>query len=684
MSDFDFASELLGSKRKREDEVTPTEQVDFASQLISDRRALTPEVGGGRFPGLQETLTAISSPQMGADVGTAFVGGIPTDKQAAIKFFAKKRGLPTSRYRVVDGEIAYQADDGKFYKEIAGPAATAAYYAPDVLEAAPGLIAGTATAPLMLGGPLGMATSVGITGGTDAMSNLLRQLVSKQVSGQQVSPGQVALSGAIGGVAQSVPGVAKVVNERNLVRDIATINRPEALALIRKANQQGVFLTPAEITDLSSLLAQQKVAGNLPSSTKTMQTMYKDREVKQIRPAVENFLASISPVSDVAEAGAKGQKALTQAKTMIEEEIDAITEPIYRDAFAQSVPVDVSPVVSKIDEYLKTAKGSQEKTLLRIKELLYTDKPRLNEAGDVVMQKALDDRLPALQNAKFAIDSMFKEDSFTSMDKKIKGQLTNLQQQLVEQMGKENPAYIKANKAFADASKPLDRFSQSKAGLSLTAVSPDNLNQFAKRLFESNSVPAIRYAKEQIQKADPDAWDAVTRAYMQDVWTNAKTPAKNQRGMKLDTGNSWQNMLLGDENTRAAIRAALSPQQYGALTDLASVLEASARVQKLGSDTAFNTEILKQWKQQAKGDPVAMAAIGAGTLLQPQNWGKMVADWAVERRFANDADKIAQIITSPDGINRLKELRQMSPTSAQRWALTAQLLSRYGIIEQKD
>ena len=86
---------------------------------------------------------------------------------------------------------------------------------------------------------------------------------------------------------------------------------------------------------------------------------------------------------------------------------------------------------------------------------------------------------------------------------------------------------------------------------------------------------------------------------------------------------------------------------------------------------------MKQWKEQAKGDPVAMAAIGGGTLLQPQNWGKMIADWAVERRFANDADKLASIITSPDGISRLKELRQMSPTSAKRWALTGQLLSPF-------
>lgn len=684
MSEFDFASELLGSKRKREDEVAPTENVDFASQLISGRRALTPEVGGGRFPGLQEALTAISSPQMGADVPTAFVGGIPTDKQAAIKFFAEKRGLPTSRYRVVDGEIAYQADDGKFYKEIAGPAATTAYYTPDILEMIPGLATGIATAPLVLGGPVGVGTSMAATGGVDALTNLLRQQIGQQVGGQDINLGQVALSGLIGGGTQAVPAVAKAMNQRNLVRDIATIDQRSARELINKANQQGIFLTPAEITNLSSLMGQQKILGNVPASSQKLNTMYQQREVQQIRPAVENFLANISPVSDVAEAGAKGQKSLQAAKDLMETERAAIADPIYADAFAQSVPVDVAPVIGKIDDYLKTAKGSQRSMLLKMKDLLYTDKPRLNDAGDVVMEKALDDRLPALQNSKFEIDKMFKDESFTSMDKKIQAQLTDLQQELVAQMGKENPAYIEANKAFAEASKPLERFAQSKAGLSLTAVSPDNLNQFATRLFESNSVPAIRYAKQQIQKVDPDAWDAVTRAYMQDVWTKAKTPAKNQRGMKLDTGNNWRNMLIGDENSQAALRAALSPQQFQALTDLTSVLEASARVQKLGSDTAFNTEILKQWKEQAKGDPIAMAAIGGGTLLQPQNWGKMIADWAVERRFANDADKLANIITSPDGISRLKELRQMSPTSAKRWALTGQLLNRYGIIEQKD
>jgi hypothetical protein len=141
---------------------------------------------------------------------------------------------------------------------------------------------------------------------------------------------------------------------------------------------------------------------------------------------------------------------------------------------------------------------------------------------------------------------------------------------------------------------------------------------------------------------------------------------------------------LGDAARQRAVAAALGPQQFQALRDLADVLQAAARVPKLGSDTAFNQEILRQMKAEAKGDPVAMLAGATGTLLQPQNWGKMVSDWAVERRFANDAENLAKIITDPDGINKLRQLRQMSPTDARRWAGLAQLLNAYGILEVKE
>lgn len=680
MSEYDFAADLLDRKKRQE----PTERVDFAAELTTGRRAISPRAGTGQFPPIGEMLprTAISEPSLAAEPSTAFLAGIPTDQARAIQIFAQRRGIPADRYRVIGGEIAFRGDDGKFYKEVAGAPATAAFYTPDVLAAIPEIAVGTLTAPMALAGPVGLLGTSAATGLTAGAVEAGRQLIG----GQEISPGRIGFATALsGGLQAALPGGAKAVAERNLVRDVASLNQQRVRDILTKAQREGIQLTPAEITDLSSLMGQQKVLGNIPASSRTMEEFYKNREVQQIQPAVEDFLTKISPISDVAEAGARGQEALRQARDNLVKERDRITAPKLQEAFELSVPIDVNPVVNQIDGLLKNAVGKERETLLGIKESLYEKKaPRLDAEGREIEEKALKKSLPALQRVKFNIDSLFKTETYTSLDSTIQQELQSIKQNLLQQMGRENPAYLEYNQLFEQASRPINQFDQSKAGLSLVALSRDNLNQFAGRLFESRSLPAIRYAKQQIESVDPEAWGAVSRAYMQQVWEKAQTPSAAQRGTKIDTGNTWQNLLLGNQANQRAIAAALTPQQFTALRDLAEVLEAAGRVPKLGSDTAFNQEILKQMKAEAKGDPMSMAALAVGGAIQPQNWGRMISEWATERRFANDAENLARIITSPDGINKLKELRRLSPTSAKRWAGLAQLLNAYGILEIKE
>jgi hypothetical protein len=625
--------------------------------------------------------TAISEPSLAAPPSVAFEAGVPTDQARAIQIFAQRRGIDPSRYRVINGEIAFRGDDGQFYKEVAGPKSTAAFYTPDVLAAIPEIAVGGLTAPMMVSGPLGVAASAGLTGLTAGAVEAGRQAIS----GQEMNLPRVGTAAGLSGLLQAViPGGAKAMTERRLVRDVATLDTQRVKDILSKAQQQGVQLTPAEITNLSSLMAQQKVIGNIPASTKTMQDFYETREFQQLQPAVDKFLSQISPVSDVAEAGLKGQDALISRREALDAAREAATQPTLDRAFELSVPIDISPVARQVDRLLKNAAGKERDFLLSIKKDLYTEKPRLDAAGNEVTETVLKNSLPALQRVKFALDSRFKDETFTTLDNVVQADLKQIKDNLVTQMGKDNPEYLAYNKLYELESRPINEFDKSKAGLSLTALSRDNLNQFAGRLFESNSVSAIKYAKDQIEKADPEAWGAVSRAYLQQIWEKAKTPAPGQRGVKTDTGNTWQNLLLGDAARQRAVATALGPQQFQALRDLADVLQAAARVPKLGSDTAFNQEILRQMKAEAKGDPVAMLAGATGTLLQPQNWGKMVSDWAVERRFANDAEKLAKIITDPDGINKLRQLRQMSPTDARRWAGLAQLLNAYGILEVKE
>lgn len=685
MADIDYAKELFDAPPRQVEQST---DVDYASALMGDQRATSgKQFSTSQFPGLEKPPVAISDPTKAAGFGTAFMGGIPTDKQAAIRYFAGRRGIPESRYAIIDGDIAYQADDGKFYKEVVGALPTTAYYAPDVAEMIPDIGAGILTAPLTLAGPGGVALAATTVGSTAAASNALRQAIAGRIAGQEFSVPEMAISGLLSGVAETAPAIRKGFIERRTARDIAQVNPKLVGSIKAKAGRLDVPLTPAEITNLASLMSQQKVVSNIPETQVQMQKFYRERE-KKVQAAVDDYLNNISKVQESSEAGALGFEALEARKQQLIADRDAATRPLYENAFAASVPVDTTPVISKIDNFLKTqpANGRAAAYLRKMKNLFERDVPALDETGQEITKKGVENRLPVLQNIKFELDAMFNEDAFKAMDKKIQGNLAEVKNTLLEQMGKDNPEYIAANAEFERLSGPLNEFNKRITGTSLLQIPKDNLKNFSRRIFDNPSPATVKYAKEQIIKGGgQDAWNAVVRSYLEDAWQAAKKPSKTQQGEKFDTGNTWQNILLGDEKSKAAIRAALSKEEYLALRDLAQVVEAAGRAKKLGSDTAFNQLITEElMKNPPITGPITGAVRTAGVIIQPQNWGKMISDWAVRRDAAANADQIASIITSPDGINRLKELKQMSPTSAKYWAGLSQLLADYGIFETRD
>jgi hypothetical protein len=684
MAEFDYAGQLLNKPQKPPE---ADDDFDYASAFIAGQRATSgQQAGTGEFPQLGPR--PIADPRRAAGAGTTFMAGVPTDKMAAVRYFAKQRGIPESRYQIIDGDIAYQADDGKFYKEVVGALPTAAYYAPDVAEMVPDILAGVITAPLTLTGPLGVGTSATITGGTAAAANLLRQQLGGLIGGQEVNPTEVALSGGLSFLGETAPAIRKGFVERRTAKDIAQMNVPLVNSLRQKAGRLDIPLTPAEITNLASLMSIQKVITNVPESQVRMQKFYKERE-KKVGKAVDDYLNSISSVKDQAQAGSMGFEALEARKQQLIEERKAATEPIYKSAFEASVPVDTSPVISKIDSFLKTqpANGRAASYLKKMKSLFEREVPALDEAGQEITKKGIENRLPVLQNIKFELDAMFNEDAFKSLDTKIQGNLAEVKNTLLEQMGKDNPDYIAANAEFERLSAPLNEFNQRVTGSSLLQMSRDNLKNFSRRIFDNPSPETVRYAKEQIIKGEnggQEAWNAVVRSYLEDAWNAARRPAKTQQGDKFDTGNTWQNILLGDQKSKAAIRTALDKDAYIALRDLAQVLEAAGRVKKLGSDTAFNQLITEELMKNPPMTSVTTGVarvVGGIKLDQPV---KFISDWAIRRDASANADQIANIITSPDGMARLKELRQMSPTSARYWAGLGQLLSDYGMFETRD
>jgi len=626
----------------------------------------------------QSTLPFQSVAEMGATPSAAFRAGAQTDRKAAIKEFAKARGIPESRYRIVGSDIVYQADDGQFYAEVPGilkaPTTSLAYVAPDIAEALPSIATGIASAPMILGGPVGAAGSMALTGGAASLANVGRQKIAGLISGEDrpLDVGQVATSGLLDAATQLIPGAKVGMYNARTAADIGRLDPNAAAELLSMAKARGIQLTPAEATNLPSLKSQQKVLGNIPESSDVLGRFYEKRYKEQVQPAVEEFLGSISRVSDTVNAGIKGQTAIKDQIAALEKQRDTIVEPYYKAAFEVAQPVDVRPVAARIDSMLEIAKGEEKRELLRIKDLLFREVKTKDAEGKEVVQKVLDDRLPALQRAKFAIDATLRSDAVSSMDKVIKGEITGIQNDLVAAMGANNPKYLEANEAFSTFSEPINRFTKSRAGQSLVNISPDNLNQFASRVFEGASPQSVKYIKDQIEAVNPAAWQDVSRAWLQQKWEKASGVTPGSRELPIDAGATWRNLLLGNEKDKKVLRAALSTDQYSALTDLTSVLEAAGRVKKIGSDTAFNQKALKDMREQAGGAAQTFGKIAEKLRLDAPL--KFIADFTSERQFSKNAEAISNIITNPDSMSKLRQLRKLSPTSVQFWSGLSQLV----------
>jgi len=109
---------------------------------------------------------------------------------------------------------------------------------------------------------------------------------------------------------------------------------------------------------------------------------------------------------------------------------------------------------------------------------------------------------------------------------------------------------------------------------------------------------------------------------------------------------------------RAILKAALDPREWRALNDLADVLEAAGRVKPIGSDTAWNQEVMKMARSNAR--PWYAGVIRN---LNPLKLVENTADWIAEARLGAKSAEMADIITQPGAMKELKELRRMSPAS---------------------
>lgn len=604
-------------------------------------------------PGLS-SKDIVRDTDAGASLSTAAVASFADDPKVQIGYYASKRfpDLPPEeaikRYQVVDGTIAYQGDDGRYYAETPGVMRSIAGGASKAIPIAAGGATAVATAPMWLT-PGGAALSTELTALASGAGESVRQGIGSELLGDPASMAEVGKEMAFSVGGDVAGGLITKGLARGAARDITRIDPADVQLLQNLSRKYGIDLTPAELTNLPSLKAQQTNLGNRTVSADTMGDFYV-RRAGQVDEAVSKELSNISQVDSAEQAGLMGRSAAESSIKGARKARSEAARPLYE--FVND-PNTVVP-----DQIFASIKGD---TFLA-KEIQRVKKDDLAGMGGYA-----DNSLPVLDQVKKNLDDDIAEFIKSGKTNRVR-LLETKRRKLLEATDNAFPDYPLARAAFAGDSPAVDELEKGVVGV-ISKLKDTRAKDAAQALFNpTRSGPKqAAIAKEAIKKTDPEAWQALKRAYLEDIWQKSSKESVSTQG--LNRGAKFRAVLFGDKKQETMLKIMLEPDEYKSLSDLSRVLEASGRVKPVGSDTAYKLE-MDAIEKDASRPLLAKIA----RKLKFTSFPSMVDEWATGKAVQESRAQLAHIITSPDGISTLKELRRLPPSSARAAVLSAYLL----------
>lgn len=645
------------------------------------------------------------SSERGSGIGSAAVASLAQDPAAQIRWYAQQRGIPESRYGIKDGQIFYMGDDGKPYAEVPEAwdpksiARRVATGAGPAIPAVTGAAAGIASAPLMATG-VGLLGSMGIAGAGGAGGQAIREALANKIMGQEVSPARIATEGGVSALGQGIGAGMSAFGNRSVARDIGRMDPARAADIQAKAGQANIPLTPAEITGLPSLKAQQKYLGNTVGGQDTLDAFYRARQEK-VTGAITRYLDSVSKTDSAEIAGKMGRDAAETAIDAMKTARAAKAGPFYDDAFSKNIAMD-SPRLRKLEQTpamrqaFAQAREKMQNSMTRLgvtdAELTQLAKEAGIEGGDNVpkagvanglrlefwdyVKRGLDDQIGAAQRAGKNDDARI----LTGLKQKLVSELDSLD--VTAAAGPNSTkasggSYKQARSTYSGESEGVNRIENSIVGR-LAELNDQNISSAAGKLFGPQSGPmAIADARNVLEKTGPEAWQALKRSWLQDMFeTASRVRATNYQGVGPNTAGQFSAII---ENNKARLKAALTPDEFAKLSDLTDVLKSASSVKAIGSDTEYNRLITEGMRDSAR----PWIARIAGN-INPAAALRNFDDWLTTRNMEKASGKLADIITSPSAMKELKQLKMLSPNDIRFRIAGGHLMGAFGAAEARD
>jgi hypothetical protein len=249
--------------------------------------------------------------------------------------------------------------------------------------------------------------------------------------------------------------------------------------------------------------------------------------------------------------------------------------------------------------------------------------------------------------------------------------LDNIRQRLLTNLDAAYPTYGTARDLAAPGQRTAARLESS---LGKPGAGDETARAATAPIFNTNNPRAIAEARDAfIASGRQDEWNAGTRAYLQDVFDRASTSQDGLNPAML------RRQVFGDVNTRAAMQAAMTPQQFQGLENTFETIEAAARSRALNSATAGRLGGAEEFKQQAAATPEATLLRAVGFVGSPSRWFQGIGpltDKAEAAHVRNTMGAVAERLFSSAGMDYLNRTGMMAPGSRRMVSAATEFLGQ--------
>jgi hypothetical protein len=514
--------------------------------------------------------------------------------------------------------------------------------APSVVLGTAGAIAGAPSGPL---GAAALATA-GAAGGKLVSQGIAKAVFDEPQTRESTVSGMMREGAVTGAFTLVGSALSAALSRMGLARDAGKVDRAAADALRKKGESIGVDLNVPQTTNLPSLKADYELLARHPAS---MDRIAADRlrVGQQAAGAVDRFTAGISPTAG--SPSLVGENVRGAAKGILDKisgERAAAAKPFYDNALKTSL--DALPLEAKNELAKIQNNPAFEKALERGRRLARIEEIDIGSGNNML----------GLHYAKLGLDAEIGSGFTQGMAASEKKALVGLKNRLLDVMDAASTDYADARRIFGHFTPAVQESRKGFLG-QLANLADLDLNTAAKRIFDpSNAATDVRALRETfIRYGKSNEWNQLLSSYLQDTFEAAGREFRTSGGV-VAQAPTWRAMMAGNPKQLANIRASMTQAQVAGFNDMMDVFEAIGRVSGQGGSQTFPLGI-------ANSEMKARAQGVVPKILQPR---ETVINWLSEARMGDHAAEMARVMTSKDGINRLKEIRQMSVVDKRFWS----------------